>query len=72
MAACDQLRCHTGRRGELDANAAPIGPAGSPVADALEALAQAARAAVLRFGPSDSPWAAINLIAGGNVLRPVS
>lgn len=57
---------------ELDANAAPIGPGGSPVADALEALARAARAVVLRFGPSDSPWAAINLIAGGNVLRPVS
>ena len=39
----------------LDPELGPMLPAGSGVADALEAIAVAARAWVLRFGPAD-PW----------------
>lgn len=55
---------------ELDAVAAPLSPAGSPLGDAVEALGAAARAAVLRFGPFDRPWAIINVITAGRLLRP--
>ena len=44
-------RCAVG----LDPELGPVLPAGSGVADALEAIAVAARAWVLRFGPGD-PW----------------
>jgi transposase-like protein len=58
---------------DLDANARPLEPAGSPAADALEALSAAARSVVVRFGPdNDGPWAVINTLTGGGLLRPSS
>jgi len=42
-------------------------PAGSGVADALEAIAVAARAWVLRFGPGD-PWRIASVLSGGVLL----
>jgi hypothetical protein len=42
-------------------------PAGSVVADALEAIAVAARAWVLRFGPDD-PWRIASRLSGGVLL----
>ena len=55
---------------QLDALHDPIPPAGSVTADAVEALARAARAAIMRFGPYDSPWAIINVITAGQLLTP--
>jgi hypothetical protein len=49
----------------LDPELGPIVPAGSVIADALEALAVAARAWVLRFGPAPVWWIASRLSAGG-------
>ena len=42
-------------------------PAGSDVADALEAIAVAARAWVLRFGPGD-PWQIASRLSAGRCL----
>ncbi len=41
-----------------------MGPAGGIVADALEAVAVAARAWVLRFGPA-GPWPVASRLSGG-------
>lgn len=60
----------TGLYYRYDANAAAILPAGSPAADAIEAIGQAARAARLRHGTADSPWALINLLTAGALLSP--
>jgi len=46
-------------------------PAGSGIADALEAIAVAARAWVLRFGPGD-PWRIASVLAGGVLLGNTS
>lgn len=51
----------------LDAELGPVLPAGSGVADALEAIAVAARAWVLRFGPAD-PWPIVSVLSGGVLL----
>ena len=51
----------------LDPELGPIVPAGSQVADALEAIAVAARAWVLRFGPGD-PWRIASVLSGGVLL----
>jgi transposase-like protein len=51
----------------LDPELGPVLPAGSGVADALEAIAVAARAWVLRFGPGD-PWRIASLLSGGVLL----
>jgi hypothetical protein len=51
----------------LDANLAAIEPAGSPLADALEAIGVAARAASLRFGPR-SPWSWASVLTVGRLL----
>ncbi len=51
----------------LDAELGPVLPAGSVVADALEAVAVAARAWVLRFGPAD-PWPVASWLSGGVLL----
>jgi Domain of unknown function (DUF6431) len=51
----------------LDAELGPVLPAGSGVADALEAVAVAARAWVLRFGPGD-PWRIASVLSGGVLL----
>nr|WP_249019413.1 DUF6431 domain-containing protein [Conexibacter sp. S30A1] len=51
----------------LDPELGPIMPAGSVVADALEAIAVTARAWVLRFGPVD-PWPVVSRLSGGVLL----
>jgi len=48
----------------LDPELGPLLPAGSGVADALEAVTVAARAWVLRFGPADLWWVASRLSGG--------
>jgi len=55
----------------LDAELAPIVPAGSPFADAVEAVAVAARAAVLRFGPRP-PWQMASALTCGALLSNTS
>jgi hypothetical protein len=51
----------------LDPELGPIVPAGSGVADALEAIAVAVRAWVLRFGPGDL-WQVASWLCGGGLL----
>ena len=51
----------------LDPELGPVLPAGSGVADALEAIAVAARAWVLRFGPGD-PWRIASVLSGGRAV----
>ena len=51
----------------LDVELGAVLPAGSGVADALEAIAVAARAWVLRFGPGD-PWRIASRLSGGVLL----
>ncbi len=48
----------------LDPELGPVLPAGSAIADALEAVAVAARAWVLRFGPA-GPWRVASRLSGG-------
>jgi Helix-turn-helix domain len=64
----DQIRAHLTRCAVvLDPELGAVGPAGSDVADALEAIAVAARAWVLRFGPGD-PWRIASVLSGGVLL----
>ena len=51
----------------LDPGLGALLPAGSGVADALEVVAVAARAWVLRFGPGD-PWRIASRLSGGVLL----
>jgi len=51
----------------LDPELGPVLPAGSGIADALEAIAVAARAWVLRLGPGD-PWQVVSRLSGGVLL----
>jgi hypothetical protein len=51
----------------LDPELGPVRPAGSDVADAVEVIAVAARAWVLRFGPAD-PWRVASRLSGGELL----
>jgi hypothetical protein len=51
----------------LDPELGAVLPAGSGVADALEAIAVAVRAWVLRFGPGD-PWRIASVLSGGVLL----
>ena len=51
----------------LDLELGPVMPAGSGVADALEAIAITARAWVLRFGPAE-PWQIASRLSGGLLL----
>jgi hypothetical protein len=55
----------------LDLETGPVLPAGSGVADALEAIAVAARAWVLRFGPGE-PWQIACSLSGGALLGNTS
>ncbi|HEX4864728.1 MAG TPA: hypothetical protein VFV02_11680 [Acidimicrobiales bacterium] len=55
----------------LDPELGPVVPAGSGVADALEAVAVAGRAWVLRFGSGD-PWRIASRLSGGLLLRNTS
>jgi hypothetical protein len=54
----------------LDANADAIKPSGAVLADAVEALGRAARAALLRLGPGPGagPWAMANWLTSGRLL----
>jgi hypothetical protein len=64
----DQIRAHFTRCAVvLDAGLGVVLPAGSGVADALEAIAVAARAWVLRFGPAE-PWQVASRLSGGALL----
>jgi hypothetical protein len=64
----DQIRAHfTLCAVTLDPELGLVGPAGSGIADALEAIAVAARAFVLRFGPGD-PWQIASRLSGGVLL----
>ena len=51
----------------LDPELGAVMPAGGGVADALEAIAIAARAWVLRFGPAE-PWQIASRLSGGLLL----
>ncbi len=53
----------------FDTIALPVQPTGSAVCDALEALGLAARAAILRHGIFDTPWAVINVLTSGGLLN---
>jgi hypothetical protein len=55
----------------LDPELGAVLPAGSGVADALEAIAVAVRAWVLRFGPGD-PWRIASVLSGGMLLSNTS
>jgi Domain of unknown function (DUF6431) len=64
----EQIRSHFTRWVVvLDPELGPVWPAGSGVADALEAVAVAARAWVLRFGPG-GVWPIAGLLSGGVLL----
>ena len=52
---------------DLDAMLSPLVPAGSAFADAVEAIAGAARAAVGRLGPRP-PWCFASAATGGRLL----
>jgi Domain of unknown function (DUF6431)/Helix-turn-helix domain len=64
----DRIRAHFTRWAvALDVEIGPVLPAGSGIADALEAIAVAARAWVLRFGSGD-PWRIASALSGGVLL----
>jgi len=72
----ERIRAHFTRWAvALDPELGPVLPAGSAVGDALEAIAVAARAWVLRFGPGD-PWRIASVLSAGAALdrhrRPLS
>ncbi len=54
---------------ELDATAAAIDPAGSPLADALEAVGRAVAAAIRRLGPRP-PWELAVALTDGLIACP--
>ena len=63
-----QVRAHFTRWAvALDPELGPVLPAGSGVADALEAIAIAARGWVLRFGPGEV-WPIAAVLSGGGLL----
>ena len=67
-AAAEAIRAHfTAWAHALDPLLAPVTPAGSALADALEAIAIAARAASLRFGPRPV-WSWAASLSGGALL----
>jgi len=51
----------------LDPMLAPVAPTGTPVGDAVEAVAVAARAAALRLGTM-APWSFASSASGGRLL----
>jgi hypothetical protein len=64
----DQIRAHFTRCAVgLDPELGPVMPAGSGVADALEVIAVAGRAWVLRFGSAE-PWQIASRLSGGLLL----
>jgi len=68
VARAGQVRAHFTRWAvTLDPELGPVLPAGGGVADALEAIAVAARAWVLRFG-SGGVWRIVAALSGGVLL----
>lgn len=66
----DRVRSHfTVWAYRLDPLGGPIGPAGSGLADAVEAIGVAARAATLRFGPRPA-WGWAAAMSGGWLMGP--
>jgi hypothetical protein len=64
----DRIRAHfTWWAVALDPELGPVLPIGGGIADALETVAVAARAWVLRFGPGD-PWRIASALSGGVLL----
>jgi Domain of unknown function (DUF6431) len=64
----DWIRVHFTRWAVvLDPETGAVLPAGDGIADALEAIAVAARAWVLRFGPGD-PWRIASVLSDGGLL----
>jgi hypothetical protein len=55
----------------LDPNLGPVEPAGSAVADALQAIGVAARAASLRLGPRPA-WSWVSVLTVGGLLSNTS
>ena len=55
----------------LDPLLGSINPAGSALADAVEAIGVAARAGVWRFGPHP-PWSLASVLSGGGLLSNTS
>jgi hypothetical protein len=67
-ARAEEIRAHfTQCAVALDPELGVIMPAGSGIADALEAIAITARAWVLRFGPG-APWEIASRLSGGLLL----
>ena len=68
IARADAIRAHFTRWAfVLDPEVGPVLPAGSGIADALEAIAVAARGWVLRFGP-EPVWRIVASLSGGVLL----
>ncbi len=64
----EAIRAHFTRWAHaLDPLLGPIAPAGAPIADALSAIGEATRAAVLRFGPRP-PWRLVSRLSSGVLL----
>jgi hypothetical protein len=71
-ARAERVRAHFVRWAfALDAELEAIAPAGGVLADALEAIAVAVRAWVLRFGPGDA-WRIASVLSGGRLLANTS
>lgn len=72
VARAGRVRAHFTRWAVvLDPELGPVMPAGSGVADALEAIAVAVRAWVLRFGPV-GVWRIAAVLSGGTLLSNTS
>ena len=68
----DRIRaCFTRWAVALGPEIGAVLPAGGGIADALEVIAVAARAWVLRFGPGD-PWRIASVLSGGVLLGNTS
>ena len=68
VARADQVRAHFTRWAvALDPELGPVLPAGGEIADAVEAIAVAVRAWVLRFGPGEV-WRLAGALSGGRLL----
>jgi len=55
----------------LDPDPPPAGPAGSALADAVAAIAEAAAAFARRFLVTVSPWELASAVTSGSLLAPV-
>ena len=68
----ERIRAHFTRWAvALDPEIGALAPADGGIADALEAIATAGRAWVLRFGPGD-PWRIASRLSGGGLLGNTS